>query len=138
MKNAIASSLLTAFVLLSAIGCGPGDPRTEAIQQRSRWSVELVSWIQKQDGNLGVEVRFTGPPSTTLERLTIRISQLDAEGAVISSSWHTIDTKDVPLGAPKELRFNIPPAEGVEGLTAENVLAPTAEDEQNIPELKGL
>ena len=138
MKHAIATSVLVSLVLVAAAGCGPGDPRTEVLKQRSRWTAELVGWIPKDDGNLIAEIRFTGPPNTTLEQLTVRISQLDAAGETVSSTWHTIDVKDVPLGAPKELMFTLPASEGTEGMAAEIVLAPTAEDEQNIPELQGL
>lgn len=138
MRHAITSLLLVSFVLVASVGCGPGDPRTEVLKQRSRWTAELISWIPKDDGNLVVEIRFSGPPNTTLDQLTFRLSQLDAGGGALSTSWHTIDPADVPLGAPKELMFNVPASEGAEGMAAEIVLGLTAEDEQHIPELQGL
>ena len=139
MRHVLASVVVPAIALMTVSGCNPGDPRTDVLKQRARWTVELTSWIPKDDGNVSVGVRLSGPPTTTLEKLTFRISQLDVNEQTLSDTWQTIDTADVPRGGPKEMIFTLPAAgAAVEGMALALVLSPSPEDEQHIAELQGL
>ena len=138
MRQSLTLGMAFVLALAGLAGCKPGDPRTEVLKQRSRWTAELTSWIPKDDGSVAVGVKLSGPPNTTLDKLTFRISQLDAEGRTLADTWQTIDTADVPRGGPKELTFHLPSAGEVEGMAVAMVLSPTPEDEQHIVELQGV
>ena len=132
--------LAVLLILIPILGaCRPGDPRADALRQRSRFTVELLSWAPRDDGTMSFTVRVSGPPSTSLNSLTFRIAQVDANGDELSSEWRTIDLADVPRGAPKELFYSIDSAgDSVDGLAASIVLNPSDEQIAEIPELRDL
>ena len=138
-RSRTAAVGLGIAALAGLAACGPGDPRAEVLRQRSRWTIELLNWVPKDDGTISLTLRVTGPPNSKLDQLTFRISQLDGTDAVLDETWRTIDLEKVPRGAPKDLLFAVPSAgEAVQGLAADLVLQPTPEEASQIGELQGL
>ena len=137
MRHVLAAVAVPVIAVMAVTGCNPGDPRVEVLKQRARWSVELTSWIPKDDANVSVGIRLSGPPNTTLEQFTFRISQLDVNEQTLLDTWQTIDTADVPRGGPKDLLISLPdPGAVVESVGIGMAGNPTPEEESNIPELQ--
>ncbi len=109
--------LLVGACLVGA-ACGPGDPRADA-------------------RTISLSVRVTGPPSTSLETLTFRVSLVDAAGETFEERWQVIDLTEVPRGGPKDMFLGLDAADQpVEGVGLSLVLSPTPEEEAQIRELQ--
>ncbi len=132
---AIAATL--GFIALWVAGCGPSDPKERVLQDRARWNVNVLSWSQSEDGTVTISTRLSGPPNSTLEELTVRLQLFDADSQVIESIWHSFDLSDVQRGGPadKIVRVGEFPHE-VFGAGIDRVVAPTAEEESRIKELR--
>lgn len=130
---------IVLLLLVVAAACRPSDPRAEVLKQRARWTVDLLSWVQGEDGQISLTVRVAGPPNSTLDELTFRINLLDAANETLVSEWRTVDLSQLARGGPKDLFFKVePPDQPVEGLAVSVVVNPTAEQEQHIKELQSL
>jgi hypothetical protein len=134
--SAIAAVALCAAVLCAA-GCQPSDPEAKILKQRARWDVQLLSWVQTADGSIQMSTRLTGPPSSSIETLTVRIDLLDASGQTIDEVWHVFDLKPIARGGPLDVMVLLP-AEGlqVEGIAIHRVLEPGPDERQHIPEIQ--
>jgi len=130
--------MVAACALMALIaGCSPGDPTARVLEQRARWSVELLDWAARDDGAISFSVRVSGPPRSSLEKLTFRVGFYGAGGQPIGTEWRTIDLTQIPRGAPTDMLFVAGPLEqAVEGLAVELVLRPTTEERAHIPELQ--
>jgi len=125
------------LVPLALVGCATGDERVGALEARAAWSVEPGQWVVGEDGTLIVVVRIFGPARSPIEKLTFRFELLDAAQQTLKEDWRTIDLADVPQGALVEKQYRIDAAGfAVEGLRVDRMLAPTAEQEARIPELR--
>lgn len=131
---ALAAVLAVAWL----VGCGPADPRARVLDERARWNVSVLSWSQGADGTVTIGARLSGPPSSGLRSLTVRVRLTDAQDAVIDSVWHTFDLTDVERGGPADKIVRVPefPHE-VAGAGIDPVLSPSPEDEPHIRELQG-
>jgi hypothetical protein len=125
-------------LILSA--CQPRDPAVAAREARNRWSVDLQSWVLRDDASITLTVRVYGPPSTPLSELSFVIDQLDAQDESLSRTWYTIDLSELPRGGPKDMFLTVQAATGVsvEGLAIDLVPHPTAEQAAQIKELQGI
>jgi len=124
------------FGVALAVGCGGGDPQQRILEERARWKVELLDWANQSDGTIVLTVRVSGPPSSSLDRLTFRIVAFDAQEHEVGGQWRTVELSQVPQGAGKDLVFRFDPAgAAVEGLSVSLVERPTAEQLRQIPEL---
>ena len=131
----VPTLLLTISLILPA--CGPGDPKAPVHRDRARWTLELLSWAQTEDGGLSLSARVSGPTHSGLEQLSYRITLFDAARAELGQEWRTIDLAEVPRGGPKELTLRVePPGAVVDGVALSLVLAPTPEEERHIVELQ--
>ena len=132
----IAVVVLCAAVLCVA-GCQPSDPEAKILKQRARWDVQLLSWVQAADSSIQMSTRLTGPPSSSIETLTVRIDLLDASERTINEVWHTFDLEPIARGGPLDVTVLLP-AEGlqVEGIAIHRVLEPSPDERQHIPELQ--
>lgn len=135
-----AASILVAASLVLAIGvpgCRPTDPKEKILKQRARWDVQLLSWAQGDDGSIRMTTRLSGPPSSSIESLTVRIDLLDAAGQTLKQAWHTFDLKPIARGGPMDVTVLLA-AEGlaVEGIGIHRVLEPSPEEERHIHELQ--
>lgn len=129
-------TLLLLLVALQAAGCGASDPRQEILDQRARWEVRILNWAQEPGGDLNVSTRVSGPPTTRLDRLTVRFSLLDESGAQTGEHWYTYDLARVPRGGPSDILVRIPGGgRRVDGLAVSLVYEPTDEEARRIPEL---
>ena len=135
-----AGVLLATSMLWLAAGCGPSDPRAKVLQQRARWKVTLLSFSQQpQTGTILLSTRLSGPPNSTLQRLTVRIQLSDGDGIVVDRVWHTFDLADVQRGGPADRTVRIPdvPHE-IDGAGVDMVLDPSPEEQARIAELQDL
>jgi len=131
----LACVLLTAAS--AAPGCKPSDPKLKLQQERARWEVRILSWAQGADGVINVSTQVSGPPNSSLRRLTVRFDLMGPSGERVEAQWHTYDLAQVPRGGPSDLLVGIPdPGVPVDGLAVSLVLQPTAEEEARIPELQ--
>ena len=105
--------MLVAVLALAGVsgGCQPGDPKAKIQEQRARWTVQPLNWVQTEDGSINLSLRVSGPPSTPLEQLTVRIDLLDAGGGSVGVAWRTFDLAEIPRGGPKDLAVRIPSVE---------------------------
>ena len=122
---------------IAAAACRPPDPRAEVRKQRSRWTVDLLSWVAAEDDQISLTLRLSGPPNSTLKELTFRVSLLDAVDDTLAEIWRTADLSEVARGGPKDMFFTVDPGgHRVEGLAVSLVLNPTPEQELQIKELQ--
>jgi len=129
---------LIALVGLSAAGCA-GDPYQDVLEQRARWTVQLLSWAGDQQGGYRLSTRISGPTSSSIDRLTVAIDLLDDQGARIERVWHTFDLSDIPRGGPKDVSLRVPAAEmPASGIAIDPVSNPTDEERRQIAELRDL
>jgi hypothetical protein len=131
--------LMPALLLAAAMlaGCGPSDPEQAVLEQRARWDVQVLSWAQDAEGAINISTRVSGPPSSKLDSLTVRIKLLDSAGNVVDTVWHTYDLGKVPRGGPADVIIRIPRAsEAVTSLAVDMALIPTAEERAHIEELQ--
>ena len=129
--------LLVAVLLVSA--CGSSDPKTRVLEQRARWDVQGLGWVQNEDGSINFSTRLTGPPNSKIDQLTIVIELLGAGDATVGRVWHTYDLSQVPRGGPKDIVIRVEPAgAAVENLGLLRLLHPTAEDEAHIAEIQAI
>ena len=130
---------LIALVLLAVLcaACGVGDPKAKIQEQRARWTVQPLTWVQTDDGSINLSLRISGPPNSPLDQLTVRIDLHDAAGETLETVWRTFDLKGIPRGGPKDVAVRISDVgQPVEELGVSLVLEPTPEEEGRIPELQ--
>jgi hypothetical protein len=125
------------LILAAAAACGPGDPRSRILEERARWNVQLLDWVQTEDGAINLSTRVSGPPNSTLRQLTVSFLLMDAAENTVARRWHTFDLSQVQRGGPKDILVSVSAAEHkVEGVGVSLVLEPTPEDEPHIVELQ--
>lgn len=138
MRTRVAAVVtLCSLLLVGAAACGPGDARSRILEERARWNVQLLDWVQTEDGAINLSTRVSGPPNSALEQLTVSFLLMDAAENTLAREWHTFDLSQVQRGGPKDISVNISAAEHqVEGVGVSLVLEPTPEDEPHIVELQ--
>lgn len=136
----LRSAALAAVLLVAhTVACGVSDPRAEVLEQRARWDVQPLDWVETPDGSINLSVRLSGPPNSKIEQLTVRIELMDGTGESIRQVWHTFDLTKVPRGGPKDISLRLAAGAGsVESVGLSLVLDPTAEEAQQIRELQDL
>jgi len=129
----------TALAAALFAGCGPSDPYEAALKERTRWTVELLSFTPLEDGSAIAGFRLSGPVNNRLKQLTVRLDIQGADGDVIESVWHTFDVSDAKRGVTVERSVKLP-ATAVPGetLAMDPVLQPGEDDIPRIPELASL
>jgi hypothetical protein len=132
-----ASAALLAMFALASTACGPSDPKAKILQERARWNVVVLDLSQNDEGTVNISTRVSGPPSSKLRSLSVRVQLTDAEDKVIDRVWHTFDLSGVERGGPADLSIRVPdfPQE-VFGAGVDLVLAPTPEEQTHIEELQ--
>jgi len=135
-RNA-AGLILICMVLACASACGPSDPRARVLEERARWNVQLLDWVQTEEGAVNLSTRVSGPPNSSLEQLTVSFLMMDAAENTLAREWHTFDLSQIPRGGPKDVIVSVSAAgHAVEGVGVSLVLEPTADDEPHIRELQ--
>ena len=136
-----ASAVAVACLLVLLVGCAPQDPVQSVLKERRLWKVDLLSFLVREDGKVSAQFRLTGPVKSNIDRLTVRIEQLDASGQVLAVSWNAFDISDVSRGGPVDqyLVLNAPSGgDEVDSLRVDPMWVPEPSDIQHIPELQGL
>ena len=132
-----ASAVLLALSALVSTACGPSNPKAKILQERARWNVNVLDLSQNDEGTINISTRVSGPPSSKLRSLTVRVQLTDAEDKVIDRVWHTFDLSGVERGGPADLLIRVPDfPEEVFGAGVDMVLAPTPEEQTQIEELQ--
>lgn len=130
---------VVAVALLHAPACGPKDPVVDVLEERSRWKVEMLSSVFREDGSSLSTFRLSGPVHRKLDALTIRIDLLDGNGDRLASRWHTFDLTGIDLGTPTEQAVALAAHDPMpEGITFSPVLSPTEDEKRHLVELQGL
>jgi hypothetical protein len=140
MKS-IAAVIMVACLLVLLVGCAPEDPVQSVLKERRLWKIDLLSFLVREDGKVSAQFRLTGPVKSSLERLTVRIEQLDLSGQVLAVSWNAFDISDVSRGGPVDQYLVLDAASGgeeIESLRVDPMLVPEPSDIPHIPELQGL
>lgn len=134
MARRILAATLTGCTLLA---CAPADPRDTILSERARWEVRALEWVRAADGSIQVGTRLSGPPNSAIQKLTVRIDLLGAQGAVLRQDWHTFDLAGIPRGGPADRAIHLPPlaAAEVEGVSIDTMPDPTEEESGRIVEL---
>jgi hypothetical protein len=129
---------LTLLLLAASLAaCAPSDPKADILEERLRWDVTVLNWAPAHEGGINISTRVSGPPSSTLRQLTVRIDLLDPGDNVIGDYWHTYDLQQVPRGGPADLYIRIQKTSPLTvGLTLNMMLEPTAEEQGRIVELQ--
>jgi hypothetical protein len=129
-----SSSCLLLLALMS--GCAPADPRMKILEERLHWDVTVLNWAQDNEGSINISTRISGPPSSALSHLTVRVDFLDAGDSKIAEHWHTFDLKQVPRGGPADLYIRVPQASGaIVGLTLDMLFEPSQAEQERMVEL---
>ncbi len=103
-------------LLLLAGGCAPSDPLEAALAERAAWKVDVIRWLQDDDGNIVVSLRVGGPVHAELQTLTVRIELLDGDGGVLREDWRELKLSGISRGVTKELMMRLAPIEAtIEG-----------------------
>ena len=138
MKTRYAALVtLCGLVLACASACGPSNPRARVLEERARWNVQLLDWVQTEEGAVNLSTRVSGPPNSSLEHLTVGFLLMDAAENTLAREWHTFDLSEVPRGGPKDIMVSVSAAgHAVEGVGVTLVLEPTPDDETHIRELQ--
>jgi hypothetical protein len=124
------------ILLVGFAACGPTDPHEKILEERALWQVNLLDWVVLDDGTLSLGTRVSGPPSSSLRQLTVRLVLQDASGNAIGHEWHTLDISGIQRGGPEDITLRVPTSlTGVEGIGIDPVLAPTPEEISHISEL---
>lgn len=137
----LAAVVATLTVLVIASGCGPSDPAREVLETRRHWKVDLMGFVQQEDGAVSAQFRLSGPVYSKLADLTVRCDLLDAEDRIISTHWNSFDLREVRRGGPVERFLTVRPPDGslaVESIRLDPVHYPEPGDYAHIPELDGL
>lgn len=128
----------TVFVL-AATSCTSDDSRASVLQERARWTVQVLGMTQSSDGAVGVSTRLSGPTNSSLSTLTVRFRLTDATEATIGEVWHTFDLGDIERGGPADKYVRIPGiAAEVSGVGVELVPYPDDAEVLHIEELREL
>jgi hypothetical protein len=129
---------LTMLLLAASLtACAPSDPKAGILDERLRWDVTVLNWAPADNGGINISTRVSGPPSSKLRQLTVRIDLLDPGDNVIGDYWHTYDLQQVPRGGPADLYIRIKKASPlIVGLTLNMMLEPTVEEQGRIVELQ--
>lgn len=125
--------------MVCVAGCASGDPREEVLIQRARWNVQLLDWVQTEEGSLNLSTRISGPASSKIDRLTVLFELQDAAGAAIGRRWHTYDLSEMPRGGPADKTLRLDGAGlAVEAIRLDPLPQPEPAEERHIEELRGL
>jgi hypothetical protein len=107
------------------------------LEERSRWKVELLDWVEHEGRGLTMTTRVSGPVHSKLPWLTVRVDLLDASGEPVQRLWHSFDLAEVERGGPREFTTRLTvTTEGVEQLSLNPVLRPTEEEAAQLRELQ--
>jgi hypothetical protein len=129
--------LIPILAAVALAGCAPSDPAEAILEQRALWDVRVLSWAQDADGAVNISTRISGPPSSKLDRLTVRVKLLDSAENIVDTVWHTYDLSQAPRGGPADLFIRIPQAsESVAALSLDMALIPSPEERERIEELQ--
>ncbi len=138
MKSIASAALVACFLVLLA-GCAAEDPVQRVLKERRSWKVDLLSFLVREDGKVSAQFRLTGPVKNNLERLTVRIEQLDQSGEILAVSWNAFDISEVRRGGPVD-RYVVldgPPGGGeVESLRVDPMFIPDPSDYPKMPEVR--
>lgn len=133
-RAAAPFALWLAVALL--VGCAPSDPTQRALNERSRWQVTLLSWTQHSSGEIDASLRVSGPRTTSLSTLTIKLLMMNEAGDAVDQEWHSIDLTVIEGGGPEDVFVRIPARDfEVQGLALDLLQQPAEADRDRIPEL---
>lgn len=136
MRRTVGVLLAGCVVLTALSACSPSDPTQRILDERDRWEVDVLSWATGDDGSVRVSLRVSGPVSSFLETLTIRIDLVDASEASFHTHWEVIDVGSIERGTPTDLLVMIAPQpRAPEALSMSTMPRPTAEERPHIVEL---
>ena len=136
MRGTVGALLAGFVVLLALAGCGETDPAARILDERDRWDVDVLSWATGDDGTVRISLRVSGPVSSSLETLTIRIDLLDAAGESFHTHWEPIDVASIQRGTPTDRLVMVgPQGQAPEAVTMSTMPVPTAEERPHIVEL---
>ena len=117
---------------IAVVGCSGPTPEEE----RARWELDLRNWTESTEaGQFLLDVRVSGPPSTSLSTLTFRAVAKDQQENELAAEWLSIDLTEIPRGGPKDMIFRIPSVEGAYGIALDRMIVPTDEERGKITEL---
>lgn len=134
--SAALAAAVTVFVL-AATACASDDSRASVLQERARWTVQVLDMTQSSDGAVGVSTRLSGPTNSSLPTLTVRFRLTDAAEATIGEVWHTFDLGDIERGGPADKYVRIPGIGAeVSGVGVELVPYPDDAEALHIEELR--
>ena len=137
MKARLAAAAAIPILFVLAAGCGPSDPTERVLHERARWQVALESWALADDGTITLSARVSGPVRSELDRLTVRILFLDAEGNPVGHEWWTLDVSGIERGGPEDVMLRLASrGHDVDGLGIDPVANPDPDEIPNIPELR--
>jgi len=133
LRGVLIAAAVSSVALIS---CGPSDPQAKVRSERARWEVQALEWVRAADGSIQISTRVLGPPSSKIDKLTVRIDLLGAGGDALRADWHTFDLTGIPRGGPADRPIRLAPLSGVEGVSIDLMLDPTAEEIPHIEELE--
>jgi hypothetical protein len=126
------------FALLLTAGCAPDDPEQVVLKERAKWTVELSSWIQTDDGSLRGTFRIWGPNRSKIDTLTVKLVVAGVGGGQ-EEVWQSFDLTRAAGGAPTDFPLSLATSIAeVEGIGVDPVPVPGDADRAHIKELAGL
>lgn len=136
MRRTVGVLLAGCVALAGVSGCEPSDPTRRILDERDRWQVVVLSWATGDDGSVRISLRVSGPVSSFLETLTIRIDLVDASEVPYYTHWEVIDVASIERGTPTDLLVMIDPQpQAPEAISMSMMPEPTAEERPHIVEL---
>jgi hypothetical protein len=137
MSQTRAAILLLLVLSIGLLGgCAPTDPMQRALEDRARWQVTLLSWTQLETGEIDASLRISGPRTTSLPTLTVKLLLMDAGEAPVGHEWHSFELSEIEGGGPEDVFVRLPAREfEVHGLGVDLLNYPDDAERAHIPEL---
>ncbi|MGD8374562.1 MAG: hypothetical protein PVF68_00365 [Acidobacteriota bacterium] len=131
--------LLGAIASGSSLSCGPDvAPGDRTLIERQRFEVQLRSWAPQPDGRiaLDLDVRVTG--QSTLQYLTVRVQQVDAQQRILRDDPLPLDVSGMGFDDERAITTHVPSAgDALDALAVVLENVPPVESRGDYPEFAG-
>lgn len=127
------------FCLSGMLSCQERGGQALILEERSRYSVELLSWADRGDGTLAATLRITGPVHSSLQVLTVEIRRNGPGEVHQGSDWISLDLSEMVMGTALEKTIFLPSGTvSPDSLGVKLHLEPSPEVLPRLKELQGV
>ena len=137
MSRSLVFSCVLSCVLLQA-GCGAElSSQDRGLQERQKFSVELVSWAPVADGQLALDLIVNVHGKSDLQRLTVQVRQVGGGEDELQLDLVPLAVDGMGFDGRKSVTIKVDAAQGVQALAVVLENEPDAGRRSEYPELAG-